>query len=446
VGRSPGRAHLARASALAAPLAPALALLVAVGAASSAAAAGWGHPFRIAGPSKLDVIPAQIAFSRGGTTALGYGVQDEDNPASSNAFAVQRSARGRISAARRIRGAQEVLALAYNGTDLELLTGTSPKTDSCCSSVSALHAGSGDGFGSPQRLLSGLAGATIGRLVPVGGGLLASFATEHGVWVAQSPASGRFGPTHRLTAPSALPESLDATSLPGGNSIVIWTARPTRLAAGPTRILAARGALTAAPRGAATVARVPSDHRIDEIAVAPGAAAPTVAWIESWFDSAGVYYSQAVASDVRRGARARVLSAPDALAAGLSLAGDARGDEAVAWKECAVDGDCALRAALRPAGRAFSATAQLPRIDASQAPALAVSSRAGTLLAWIQQGHVLAVQAARRTARFGPAQLVSSTRNAADLTVAFGAGCQALAAWTQGTLNQSLMGAVFRSR
>jgi hypothetical protein len=426
-------------------LALALALLVALGAASSAAAAGWGRPFRIAGPAKLDVIPAQIAFSGGGTAALGYGVQDEDNSASSNAFAVQRSARGRISAARQIRGAQEVLALAYDGPTLELLIGTSPKTDPCCSTVSVVRSAKG-GFGSPQRLLGGLAGATVGRRVALPSGVLAAFATEHGVWVAQCSGAKRFGPTHRLTAPSALPESLDATSLPGGNSLVIWTARPNRAAAGPTRIFAARGTPNAAPRGAATVAGVPSGHRIDEIAVAPGAAAPTVAWIDSWFDSAGVYHSQVVASDLRRAQRRAVLSGPDALAAGLSLAGDSSGDEAVAWNECTVDGGCAVRAVLRPAGKAFSATAVLPAIDASQAPALAVSSRAGTVLAWVQQGHVLAVQAARGATRFGPAQLVSATNYAADLTVAFGAGRQALAAWTQGTLNQSLMGAVFSAR
>jgi hypothetical protein len=446
MGRSPGRAHLARPSALATALA--LALLVALCAASSsaAAAAGWGHPFRIAGPSTLDLIPVQVAVSGGGTAALGYGVQDEDNPGSSDAFAVQRSARGRISAARPIHGAQEVLALAYNGPALELLTGTSPTTDSCCSSVSARRAVKGGGFGSPHRLLSGLAGATLGRLVALPGGLLAAFATEHGVWVAQSSGSGRFGPTRRLTASSALPESLDATSLPGAKSIVIWTARPNRSAGPPTRIFAARGTPKAAPRGAATVARVASGHRIDEIAVASGASAPTVAWIDSWFDSAGVYHAQAVASDVRRGARPHVLSAPDALAAGLSLAGDSRGDEAVAWKECTVDGGCAARAALRPAGRGFSVPAELSAVDASQSPALAVSSTAGTVLAWIQQGHVLAVQAARRAVRFGRAQLVSATNYAADLTVAFGAGRRALAAWTQGTLNQSLMGAVFSSR
>ena len=392
------------------------------------------------------MIPAQIAFSGGGTAALGYGLQDEDNPASSNGFMVQRSARGRISASRRIRGAQQVLALSYDGPTLELLTGSSPKADSCCRSVSVVRAAKGGGFGSPQRLLSGLAGATLGRLVALPGRLLASFATEHGVWVAQSSGSERFGPIRRLTASSALPESLDATSLRGGRSIVIWTARANSSAPAPARIFAARGSQKAAPRRAATAVSVPSGHAIDEIAVTAGAAAPTVAWIESWFDRAGVYHSQVAVSDLRRGARPRVLSAPGGLAAGLSLAGDSSGAQAVTWKECTVAGDCAVRAALRPAGRGFSAPAALPAIDASQSPSAAVSARAGTVLAWIQQGHVLAVRAARRATRFGPVQLVSGTNFAADLTVAFGAGRQALAAWTQGTLNQSLMGAVFSSR
>ncbi len=463
MGRSPRRPRLARASALAVDnfrpadrLAPptraasvwaaaALALAIALGAASPAGAAGWKHPFRIAGPVALDVVPVQLAFSAGGEAAIGYGVDDEDDPANSNAFAAKRSARGRLSGPRRIPGAQQVLALVYEGPTLELLTGTSPKTEPCCSSVSAVRTKDG-GFGSRQTLLSGLAGATLGRLVALPSGLLAAFATEHGVWVAQSSGTKRFARTRRLTASRALPESLDAASLPGGNSIVVWTARPSPGASGTTSVFAARGTQKSPPRRGSAVLAVPSGHRVDELAVASGPSVPTVAWIESWFDSAGAYHSRTIISDLRRGSRPKLLSAPDALAAGLSLTGDAAGDQAVAWKECTVAGDCAVRAVLRPARRRFSATSVLSDIDASQTPSMAISSNGDAVLAWIQQGHVLAVQAPPRAARFGPVQVVSATNYAADLSVAFGTSRQALAAWTQGTLNQSPMGAVYSAR
>jgi len=52
----------------------------------------------------------------------------------------------------------------------------------------------------------------------------------------------------------------------------------------------------------------------------------------------------------------------------------------------------------------------------------------------------------RRTAagRFDAPVTVSSTNLAADVTLAFGPRGEALAAWTQGTLASSLMGALRR--
>jgi hypothetical protein len=411
--------------------------------AATASAAGWSAPFRIAAPAALDVIPAQIAFSATGDAAVGYGVQDEDNPANSDAFTTSRSARGRLAGSRRIADAQQVLALAYDGRALELLTGTSPNGDACCSSVSAVGPGRGGGFGSAQRIVSGLSGATVAQLVAVPTGLLAAIASEHGVWVAQSPTGGRFGRPQRLTASGALPESMDATSLRNGQSVVAWTARQSSAASGPDKVFVATGTPKAAPRRARAAITVPAGHRIDELAVAAGPGVPTVAWTESWFDVAGTYHSQAFVTDLRQRLQPRPLSAPVELAAGLTMAGDAAGDEAVAWKGCTTLGDCAVRAALRPARGRFSNAVQLPAIDASQDPAVAVSPKGVTLVGWIQHGHVLAARASRRATAFGPVAVVSATNYAADLALAFGPGRQALAAWTQGTLAQSLIGAVF---
>jgi hypothetical protein len=236
---------------------------------------------------------------------------------------------------------------------------------------------------------------------------------------------------------------MDAASLPDGHSVVVWTARQSKTASGPSKVFVSTGTKKAAPRGARTAITAPAGHRVDELAVAAGPSVPTIAWIESWFDVAGAYHSQVFVTDLRRTLQPRPLSASGELAAGLTIAGDGSGDEAVAWNGCTTAGDCAVRAALRPARGRFSDAAQLSAIDASQAPAVAVSPKGVTLVGWIQQGHVLAAQASRRAKTFGPVDLVSATNYAADLALAFGPGRQALAAWTQGTLNQSVIGAVF---
>jgi hypothetical protein len=46
--------------------------------------------------------------------------------------------------------------------------------------------------------------------------------------------------------------------------------------------------------------------------------------------------------------------------------------------------------------------------------------------------------------RFGKSRVLSSSIYALDMTVAFGPRRDALAAWTQGTLNSSVVGADYR--
>lgn len=422
-------------------------LALALAAAAPAAAAGWARPFRFAPPVALDLIPPRIAFSAAGPAAIGYGVQDADNPVSSNALTTAWSSSGPLGRPRQIRGAQEILDLAYDGSNLELMAGTSEKGQPCCSSAEALRS-SGAGFGKPRRLVGGLAGPTAGRLVPLpGGGLLGAIATERGVWVAQASTTkrgtGPFSAARRLSAAGALPEALDATSLSNGKTFVVWTARSGDFAPGPATIFAAAGSTKAAPRSARATITVPPGHRIDELAIAAGPSVPTVAWIESWFDSAGAFHSRAVVADLRSRPRGRPISSASELASGLSFAADARGDQALSWKACTTAGDCTLRAVARRARGRFTAVVQLPAIDASQGASVAVSPKGQALLAWVQQGHVYATQASAGSPRFSRAHLVSNTGFAADLTVAFGPGSQALAAWVQGTMNQILVGAVF---
>src|SRR5262249_9411245 len=158
----------------------------------------------------------------------------------------------------------------------------------------------------------------------------------------------------------------------------------------PTQIFVSTGSQKTAPRGARAVITVPSGHRIDELAVAGGRSWPTVAWIESWFDTAGVYHSQAFAADIRGAPPPRPLASPSELAAGLSFAADARGDQVLAWKGCTVLGACAVRAMLRSATGRFTGVAQLPPVDASQTPSVALSPKGLSLVMWVEQGHVAA--------------------------------------------------------
>jgi hypothetical protein len=422
------------------------AALVAAAPAGAAGAAGWSRPFRIAGPSALDLIPAQLAFSPSDTAAVGYGVTDEDNPANSTAFDTTRTARGRIARPRQIRGAQQVLAMGYDGQALELLAGASEKGNPCCSSVQATSISPNGRAGRARTIVSGLAGATEARLLPTQKGLLAAVASERGVWVSQASPGSRLGPATRLSGLRWLPEAMDATTLPQGQSAVVWSARPGAQATGPTMIFIARGTAKRAPRGAADAVTVANGHRIDELAIAAGPSGPSLAWIESWFDTIGVYHSALSVADLRGRLHPKPLSAAGELATGLSFSSDAKGDQALAWKGCAVTGDCSLRAVMRPAHGRFTSVAQLPAIDSSQAPSVAVSSDGQTVLAWIQQGHVLSVQAGSHARAFGAVRTVSATNFAADLSLTFGPGRHALAAWTQGTLNQSLMGALFSTR
>jgi hypothetical protein len=424
--------------------AAALALAATLLLAPAAAAAGWGRPFQLAQPVALDVTGARIAFAPTGASTLSYTVENADAPETAQAFAVGRSAGGRVSRPQQVRGVQQILDLAYDGQSLELLAGTSERGQACCSTAEALGSTRGR-FGSPRKLITGLAGPTQGRLVTLPDRLVAAVATERGVWVSQSSGADHFGSARRLTSTTTLPESLDATDLPGGRSVFVWTARPNPLSLGPTQIFLTTGSQKAAPGVPRAAITVPSDHRIDELAVARDSSWPTIVWTESWFDASGAYHSQVFYADIRGKASARPLSSPAELAAGVSFAGDARGDQALSWKGCTVLGSCSVRAVLRPARGRFGAVAQLPAVDASQTPAASVSPSGLSVLVWVQQGHVIATDAGRGAHGFARPQLVSATNYAADIVLAFAPSNKAIASWTQGTLDESLMGASFRT-
>jgi hypothetical protein len=423
------------------------AAIAAIGAiAPPAAMAGWSRPFQFAKPGSLDTIPVKLAFSPQGGAAAAFGVEDVDSPGLSSAFLTQRSPGGAVGAPRQVPGAQQVLGLAFDGPSLELLTATSAQGLACCSQAEAVRVSSGGGFAPPHTLVSALDGASLGQLVTLADGqMVAAIASSNGVWAAQSVSGNRFAGAHRLTVSSDLPEALAATSLGGEKSIVAWTTGSGAAGeASPRSIYAAIGSRLSGPRRSTALVTLPPTLRIDELAVAARGATPTLAWIQSWFDNRGNYHAQAEAIDVGvRPPRVRALSPTEQVASGLALAGDATGDQAVAWKICGSDGSCTLHVSARGAKGIFSQPVSLGSIDPSQTPSLSVSPNGEALVGWLRLGHPVAAVSQPASTRFGPTQVLSPTTYALDLAVSFGPKREGLAAWTQGTLAPSVVAAAY---
>ena len=416
-------------------------------AAPPAAQAGWGRPFEFAAPGTLDDLPPQLAFSPAGAAAAAFGVEDVDTPGVSQAYLTSRSPSGAVGRPRTISGAKQILALAFDGGALELLTGTSPQGLTCCSSAQAIQLGAGGRLQRPRTLVDGLTGATLGRLITLADGqMLAAIATERGVWVVQSAHTNRFGTQHRLTGMQQSPESMSAAWLGATNTIVAWTAATgVPGASDPRSIYFATGSGKRAPRRVSTALTVASGHRIDELAVARRGTSATLAWIESWYDSSGNYHSQVKAADVGAHPRIRALSPANRLASGLSFAADPAGDQGLSWESCTTGASCTVATAVRGAKARFGASATLGAIDAAQTPAIAVGSSGRVLVGWVQGGQPMAAIGSAGSRRFGTPTVLSASTFAFDLTVGFGPGRDALAAWTQGTLNPSVVGASYHA-
>lgn len=436
----PRRARLAR------PAALALALAAAAFGFPAAAQAGWSKPFELVQPGTLDYLPARLAFAPSGAAAAGFAITNVDVPGSAQAYVVSRSQGGAVGAPAAVPGARLVLALGYERSSLQLLTGASPNGLDCCNSVSVLGVTSSGAVRRSQTVLSGLAGTTLGQLVPLGGGrMLAAVATERGVWTLQSGAGGHFASKHRLSAAGQAPQALSAAWLGGQGSVVVWTAAtgPAGFAS-PRSIFFSNGSRHGGPHRAHTLLRTAIGHRIDELQVARRRRGATVAWIESWFDKRGNFHSQVKAADFAAHTKSRGLSPAGAQAAGLSFASDAKGAQGLAWKTCNSGGECTVHVATRGPNGSFGRVASLGGIDASQTPALSVGPRGQVIVGWVRGGRPVAAIGSASNGRFKRAQTLSSSIYALDVTVAWGPRRDALAAWTQGTLNPSLVAADFR--
>jgi hypothetical protein len=264
------------------------------------------------------------------------------------------------------------------------------------------------------------------------------------VWTELTGKKGRPAPARLLTPKAAAPQTLGATVLRANHTVLAWTAAapPAPSTAGPAAIMVANGTARRAPRRPRPAVKVAAGHQIDELAVGQGSSQGTLAWIESWSDSAGHLHSMAVVADLGRHIRARTFEIPGLLASGLSLAADPSGAQVMAWKVCDLSGTCRVETAVKDRGRRFGQPISLGRIDPTAAPAAAVSPQGEGLVGWIDRGHVLAAARDRRARAFAPTRVVSRTSSAMDLTLGFGPS-GALAAWSEGTFTETVMGAVF---
>jgi hypothetical protein len=389
-------------------------------------AAVWGRQVRIAGPEPDSIVGQQLAFSDAGTAALAFSSQSEQQPGQARAFSAVRSTKGAFTRGS-LSAAQLVLGLTFVHSNLYLLTGTAPSPRACCATV-AVRRGP---RGAAHAVITGLTGVSDGRLVALGSGeLLAAIATQRGLWIAQSDRHGNFPEgSVRPMQFSGAPAGLAATVVGSGGGVVAWSDVQSSVQSEPRRILYAVGAPRSAPLTAHAAVSVPADKGIDELALAPARVGATVTWVESWVDASGTFHSVVMAHDLRHRAVVQV-SPAGVLASGLSFAGDAAGDQVVAWDACSPTGTCSVQASIRPAGGRFGAAQTVSPSDPIEVPSAAISKTGKALVGWVRRGDVLAATRRLRARSFGPARTVSGAGDDYDVNVGFAPSGSALAAWT----------------
>ncbi len=424
----------------------------------------WSRPFAVLAPAASDLIAPLLAVSGSDSLAVGSGRTDEDAPAVAQAEVLSAGASDRFSAPLAPAATQETLAAGYLGARLVLVTGTSPDTESCCSSAATqvLQAGQ---LGVAQPLASSLEGVSTGALVPVRGGLLAAVDNQAGITVARSDASGSFSGAEQLVGSDPTPPLMAAGSLSDGGALIAWTA-PASAAQTVTGTTTAPGSSSTAsgydqprnqlieyatagaqgvPGAAKRAVTVPAGRQIDALQAVPHGAGLTLGWTESWY-VANTYESRVFWSDVSAAGAGRVhtLSAASTSAVGLSGAGSSDGAEVLTWQACDIAaGTCDTQAALRPTGAAWGPVQSLGAVDPTSFPVATQSSRGQSLVGWISNGRVQAAAAAPGASDFSLPVQLSSAANASDLALSFGAGTKAAAVWVQGTYDQKLVGARF---
>lgn len=132
------------------------------------------------------------------------------------------------------------------------------------------------------------------------------------------------------------------------------------------------------------------------------------------------------------------------IASEVSFAASTKGDQLLAWKTCSRAGACSVREVVRRAGARFSGPGRLGPIEATEAPAAALSASGEGLIGWIARGHVLTADLRPKGMQFGSAHTVSSAGDATDLALQFAPTGTAMAIWSEGVLAPEVVGAVYR--
>ncbi|HEY5316496.1 MAG TPA: hypothetical protein VIJ20_00845 [Solirubrobacteraceae bacterium] len=438
----------------------AAAAAVACGALAAPGADAWTRPATVSAPAATSIVAPQAASSETGAAAVAYNEVDLDAQATASAFVSLASRHGAFRPAQVVPHVQEVLAVAFSGSTLELLTATAPPGQPCCSTVQVIRRGARSGFGRPQTIVAGVGGGATGNLVPLGNGrMLAVVGAPQGLWATEAQGAGRFGRVRDLTHRGSSPAALAVTATPDGASAVVWTQGAGQ------NIFGAAAAPGATPSRRHTLLTVAPGHAVDGLEVAAQAEGLTVVWSESWNDAAGTFHSQVMASDeaaITRPLKPRALSAPTDVATTPALAGDADGDEVAAWDVCTPTTQaCVLKSTARrgtgpPAkprkgkgkgkgkakAKAASAKKHSPPwfvavsgdgpIDPGESPQLAIAPNRHALMGWITTGHVVIAQLGSGASSFGASRPLSGGL-ADDLVLDIGAGGEAVAGWVQGT-------------
>jgi hypothetical protein len=409
------------------------------------AGAGWTPPVQISAPTSIEVLGPQIAASPTGAAAVSFNEVDIDHQGSAGTFLALASPHGAFRAARAVRGAQEVLAIAYSGSTLELLTASGPPGQPCCSTVRVIQRRAGSGFGRAQTLVTDVGGGATGRLVPLDNGrMLAMIAGPQRLWVTEANRTGKFGALRGMTAAGSAPAALAVTGTPGGGSAVVWTQGSSQSVFGAS---AGPGATPSRPR---TLLKLPPGHAIAGLQIASRPTGLTLAWTESWNDAAGAYHARAMAADLAglgKPLRSRALSAAVDIVSGFTLASDAAGDEVAAWATCSPSSlACTVQSRVRRVGptrargrrarrggaRWFGSPSTLGPIDPGESPQLTMSPTGATLIGWIATGRVV-LASKRPAATHFTTPRPKSGGPADNLTLATGPTTKAIATWSEGT-------------
>jgi hypothetical protein len=422
-----------------------LAVLAVASLPAQANARAWSKPVRLAAPvAGLSPLGPQAAEAPNGQAAVAFGLVRPDAPTAGQASLALLTPSGHPAKPLKLPTRHEVLDVGYIGGTLEILTGSSPARQPCCTSVELLALGP-HGLTTPHRLLRGVSGFGTGRIVPAGRGTLVAYANPSGLWVTQAKTGERFGPAHRLSTSATLPVGLGAVGAQG-HTLVAWLTGGDQSVnrTPPSTVMSASGSGAHIPTAPEVRLTLAAGHAGSEFTLLHGAARSMAAWVEDYFDTAGTYHSGVVAADLAASPHPRVFSQGGDSLAGLAGGSDATGDQVLVWKACDLQPVCSVVAVSRQAHARFGPPVTLGTIDPAADPAVAVGRGGQAVVGWVQHGHVMVTARAGATRRFASPKRLAGPGTATGLTLAAAPDGRVAAAWSESAATTSFLASVWR--